>query len=258
MLNKNVAQLTRVLTPYEKNQLRKFGPQDLDLSLIGQKPIEYVTGRVEFCGRVFAVDERVLIPRVESEELVTRACSFCRSWDANTSPLQIADVGTGSGALGISLWLDLKMNNLPVEMWLSDVSTQALEVTEQNLDRLIMDQEKPQLLPSDLLAEYPAQLKFDLIIANLPYIPSPRIPHLDDSVKKHEPWVALDGGPEGLSLIKRLLTEAQHYLKTKGQILLEVDYLHRPQDFVEFNQHFKFEFEKDSFNRQRFVRVTWQ
>jgi methylase of polypeptide subunit release factors len=106
-------------------------------------------------------------------------------------------------------------------------------------------------------------LKFDFLLANLPYIPTARIDYLEESVKDHEPHLALDGGQEGLTLIGKFLTQALNFLKPDGQILLEVDYTHSQNELAaclplpinNSSTQATVKIIKDSFNRQRFALI---
>ncbi len=245
----------RQLSPYELNQLRKYGLSDLDLASIGQKPIEYLTGHAEFLGLDFLVNSHVLIPRLESEQVVTTATSFLESLPPNH--LNIADLGTGSGCLGISIAYSLLKHSIAsFDLWLSDVSDSALKTAEDNTRRLLPNRsDKIHFLKSDLLANYPPLQKFDVLVANLPYIPSARIPSLDPSVKDYEPLIALDGGPEGTTLINRLLSSAQNHLQPNFQIILEIDSKQNLDQFT-LPPNSQAEIKKDIFKRPRFLIVS--
>ena len=109
-------------------------------------------------------------------------------------------------------------------------------------------------LKSDLFDSYPRSLKFDLIIANLPYIPSDRISKLSASVKNFEPYLALNGGSDGLKLINKLIAQSQSRLKSKGVLLLEIDETHKIKDFP-LPKNFRAEILTDSFGKNRFLRL---
>src|SRR5690606_36270933 len=119
----------------------------------------------------------------------------------------IADLGTGSGVIGISLASLLLEKGLAGKFWLSDLSAPAITLAQHNWQQLIGDQLTAEFLVSDLLKEFPTDLKFDLILANLPYIPSDRIPYLESSVIDYEPHLAVDGGEDGLKYIRELLIQ---------------------------------------------------
>ncbi|KKS44131.1 MAG: Release factor glutamine methyltransferase [candidate division CPR1 bacterium GW2011_GWA2_42_17] len=258
-------QQKRVFTPYEQNQLKKYKVSLAKTQKYGTMPVEYICGFAEFGDYDFAVNPNVLIPRVESIQIVEAAIDHC---SANLKrQYLIADVGCGSGNIGISLFLKLQKRPITSQIYLSDLSGKALKIAQQNAKRLIP---KAQLanftfLKSNLLSQYPKHPsprrspakagqppQFDLIVANLPYIPTSRLKSLPASVKNYEPLMALDGGPKGLQLIKALIRQAPNYLKENGAMILEIDDKHKLTDFTEFI-NFKKQIQKDCFSRNRFL-----
>lgn len=238
------------LSPYEQNWLRKFRVPEEKWSQIGEEPVEYVTGWAEFDNHLFKVNHDVLIPRIESMDIVNMAEKILDSKE-NAS---VADVGTGSGALGIAVYLRRKKVNMKTDLVMSDISQSAIEVAHENW-RLLAGDEKVEILVSDLMSGYHKK-KFDLIMGNLPYIPSFRVKGLPESVVDYEPHLALDGGKEGLEIIFRFLSQAKDYLTADGSIILEIDYAHTIEDFV--NKGFsKVEIVKDEFGQRRFVVCLW-
>jgi release factor glutamine methyltransferase len=173
--------------------------------------LPYILGWWEFYGRRFRVSSEVLIPRPETELLVEIALGGLRSISPS---VQVLDVGTGSGCIAISLAAERG----GADVVAVDISLGALRVAQENarwhgvLDRVHM-------LQADLTAPLCGQ--FDLICANLPYIPSGRLRDL--KVGRREPKLALDGGPEGMGAIRRLLATAPFLMKSKGRILVEID-----------------------------------
>lgn len=173
---------------------------------ISGEPSAYITGHREFYGIDYYVDSRVLIPRPETELLVERAIQLVRS-RAITS---IADIGTGCGAIAISLAL-----NLPgVKIYATDISAAALDVARLNCRKLGVA-ERITLLQGSLLDPLPESV--DLIVANLPYV---KVADLPD--KTAEPVPALDGGMEGLDKIYELGRQVAGKLITQGCLLLEI------------------------------------
>jgi release factor glutamine methyltransferase len=172
-------------------------------------PLPYILERWEFLGRIFSVTHDVLIPRPETELLVERAISIAKMIEQP----HIMDVGTGSGIIAISLAAELPQAIVIA----SDLSWQALRVAQGNADRL--GQAHIQFLQANLLQ--PLVGPFDLVCANLPYIPSHRLAALE--VSKHEPRLALDGGESGLDLLRNLLAEANTRLAPTGTLLLEIE-----------------------------------
>lgn len=181
------------------------------------EPIAYITGKREFYGLPFTVKPGVLIPRPETELLVDEALS----WAAGQAPagggeLALADIGLGSGAIGAAL-----LHNLPhSRLWGVDISPPALKIAAHNLDRLGLGQRAVLCLGS--LLEPLAGHKFHIICANLPYIPTAEMSALMPDVGAHEPHLALDGGPSGLSLIEPLVKAAPAYLRPGGALFLEI------------------------------------
>ncbi len=175
------------------------------------EPLPYVLGEQEFYGLPIKVTPAVLIPRPETELLVEQAITWLRQ---HPTRRHAADVGTGSGCIAASL-----AHHIPDLMVLAvDRSRLALQVARENLQRLRLSQ-RVHLLQADLLS--PVHASFDLICANLPYIPTPRLAEL--RVAQFEPRDALDGGPEGLDLILRLLQQAPYRLAPGGLLLAEID-----------------------------------
>jgi release factor glutamine methyltransferase len=192
------------LTPQEKSFLH-----EVITKISKEVPLPYILGEWEFFGRKFIVSPDVMIPRPETELLVEKALQIAKTFE---NP-RIIDVGTGSGAIIISL-----ASELPPGIFIaSDLSRGALKIAKHNTQRFSLSQ--IQFLQADLLTSIYAQ--FDLICANLPYIP--RIKMSELQVAKSEPLLALDGGIDGLVLIQKLITQAQSRLTPKGAILLEIE-----------------------------------
>ncbi len=245
--------MKRLLSPYELNHLRRHGIDPEKIDEYGQMPVEYITGYAEIYRREFVVNQHVLIPRVEEEDLIHLALEQCPKIDS----LVIADIGTGSGCLGISLFLELKKQGRQSRVYLSDISDQALDIARVNIERLIKgrDRESISVVRSDLFAAYPSGLQFDLIVANLPYIPSRSIASLDLSVRDYEPRLALDGGPDGLAVIKKFLEQVLHRMRKRGKIVIEVNETHQPNQ-LKILEKYVTEIHEDQFGKQRFWVIT--
>lgn len=257
----------RILTPYEKNQLRKHKVREEKL-IATESPVEYVTGIAEFCGSEFFVTPDVLIPRIETEELVDLVVKFASKLWKKTEAInktakhtskktfQIVDVGTGSGAIAISVAQKLQALGVMFQITAIDISKNALEIANKNL---LKNQTK--ILPikfiqSDLLSHLNHNNKIDLIIANLPYIPSEIIENLDNSVKDFEPHLALDGGSDGLDLVRKLLKQALTIISDNGRILLELDITHTKDKMNEFSNDWQIEIFKSEFDGVNFASLT--
>jgi release factor glutamine methyltransferase len=185
-----------------------------DLSrLQSDVPLPYLLGQWSFYGRDFHISSDVLIPRPETEGLVELALKWLEGHPEKT---RLIDVGTGSGCVALSIGLE----HPGLELTAIDISDHALQIAAINAAHYQVPGLK--LLQSDLLeATLDAAHSADLIVANLPYIPTPRLAHL--VVTKREPILALDGGPDGLRLIAGLLEQSRSVLTEGGAILLEID-----------------------------------
>lgn len=234
--------MSRKWSPYEINELIKYKIPESSWESFGEMPVEYITGHCDFHGLDIKVTKDTLIPRIESIDMIKLAEEKLKG----KTKLSVADVGTGSGALAILL-----ATRLPIDfLVMSDISSEALEIAKENVARLIPN-DKPKIFVSDLMNEY-GEEKFDLIMANLPYIPSFRVKGLPLSVVDYEPHIALDGGDEGLGLIKKFLPQTKEKLKRGGIIILEIDYAHVLEDFQGFDFELV-EVVKDEFCQRRFV-----
>ena len=177
-------------------------------------PVAYLTGRRAFYDLPYdlLVTPDVLIPRPETEHLVEAALA----WGCGRRGLRAVDVGTGSGAIAVALgwhWPD-------AEIWAVDSSAAALDVARRNIARHALSA-RVHTLQGDLLAPLLAQgLRVDVLAANLPYIPGAELAALP--VARHEPRQALDGGADGLALLRRLLAQAPDVLRADGAAFLEV------------------------------------
>ncbi len=177
-----------------------------------REPVAYLIGRKEFYGLKFIVDRRVLVPRPETETLVTAALEWARQRFAPHDTLLIADIGTGSGCIAIALAVHLP-NAL---VYAIDLSADALAVARQNIE-LHGVASRVTLLCGDLLAPLPQPV--DLLVSNPPYTV---INDIDAGVRLYEPHLALDGGSDGLAVYRRLLAAAPQAVRPGGALLLEI------------------------------------
>ena len=178
-----------------------------------REPLAYITGAKEFYGLPFVVSEDVLIPRQETELLVDAAIVQAKTLDK--SEISIVDVGTGSGAIAVSLAL-----NIPTASVVAvDISEAALVIADDNR-RTHGLYSRVELRRGDLLE--PIIDKIDILVSNPPYIRSDKLTSLQEEVLK-EPMVALDGGYDGLELIKKLLFQAVDKMSNPSVILFEID-----------------------------------
>lgn len=228
-----------------------LSPKDQDrfFSLVRRRaegePLAYIKGHKEFMGFDFKVDRRVLIPRPETEILVETAVDLLKRQLKETerssgrrASIIVADIGCGSGVIGLSL---LKL--LPsVRAVLTDISEDALCVARENAKRLGVE-DRATFLSGDLfeplqrltgnLPDFPGPFNpqsshgpvlFDAILSNPPYVSCRDYPLLDPGILNYEPKSALFGGKDGMEIVKRLILEAPFYLKSNGYLAIEVGY----------------------------------
>ena len=210
-------------------------------------PVWYITGYEHFYGLDFKVSRNVLIPRPETEILVEKALSQAKKMPPT---IKIADIGTGSGAIGISL-----AKNLPnIQVYLVDISKKALAVAKKNAKNNKVN--NVVILSGNLLEPLPQ--KVDLIVANLPYVPSGNIATLAYDIHHYEPRLALEGGNDGLDLYRLFFKQAPSKIKEKGKIFLEIGENQGPKMVKIAKNVFpqaQVRFEKDWAGLDRFVIV---
>ena len=194
----------RTLTKQQEETYRQF----IERRIKGE-PSAYITGHREFYGLDFNVDDNVLIPRPETELLVEQAIAHAAK---NQHPV-IVDVGTGCGAIAISLAVHLPQ----AKIYAVDISEAALKVASRNC-RKHRVRDRVKLLAGDLLEPTPTSV--DIIIANLPYVLTTDVPQVNTF--GFEPCLALDGGMDGMDIIKRLCLQAKDRLRPDGCLLLEI------------------------------------
>lgn len=185
--------------------------QDELQRIIQHEPVQYVLGHAPFYGEDFIVNEHTLIPRPETEELVDLAIQTF----AKELPLKVVDVGTGTGIIGITL----KKQCPNWQVTAVDISKEALEVACQNAEKLGVS---VQFVEGNLLE--PIEEPIDLLIANPPYISFKEWEEMDESVRTHEPAIALYAANDGLAIYQQLAKQIQGKLAENGGILLEVGY----------------------------------
>jgi len=179
------------------------------------EPLQYITGAQDFYGREFRVTPDVLIPRPETELLVEAALEVTKA----DSPF-ICDVGTGSGCIAVTLLCELAGARAVAV----DKSAAALEIAKLNAAKQSVT-DRAVFVVSDCFDALDArEYQFDLIVSNPPYVSESALEGLQREVRDHEPRVALSPGPDGLSVIRRLLTEAPAYLKPNGHLLMEIGF----------------------------------
>ena len=172
-------------------------------------PLQHIFGSWSFMGKEFYVSKDCLIPRPDTEILVEKAIALTKSGD------KVADLCTGSGCIGISLSLYCKN----IDLTLVDISSGALDMARKNASKHGV---YARFILGDITKDLPSE-KFDIITSNPPYIPSDDINDLSPEVKK-EPILALDGGSDGLDIIRFLVSNGLNYLNENGKMLIEFGY----------------------------------
>jgi release factor glutamine methyltransferase len=214
------------------------------------KPLAYITGEKEFFSHPFLVDERVLIPRPETELLVEEALSILEK----SPPIRsIVDMGTGSGIIGATI---ARLSSRDVLC--TDVSVGALNVAKENARRAGVE-DRLTFLCSDLFDGVRKEEKFDMILANLPYVREDEWAGVMVDVKDFEPTRALLGGPDGLDIYRRLIQALPERLGPEGYVLLEIG---APGQAEKVGELFKScgiaaKMKKDLAHRERVVIGSW-
>jgi release factor glutamine methyltransferase len=213
------------------------------------EPLQHLLGSWEFYGRRFKTDRRALIPRPETERLAELTL---KQVPIDTLPgTRLVDIGTGSGVLAITLALERPS----LEILAIDISAETLALAQENAVTYGVS-ERIKWLQADLLAGVDSDLSF--VVANLPYIPTAEIGQLSREVQ-HDPRLALDGGTDGLEVIRRLIMEAPPHLKPGACILLEIGISQAPQvaEVFELQKYRDIWVEKDYQGVQRFVSAKY-
>ena len=175
-------------------------------------PVAYIVGSKDFFGLNFAVNQNVLIPRPETEILAEYVGEYLRGLDCDVN---FADLGTGSGAIAISILKFVKNSRAAAV----DISAEALEVAKFNASKFYVD-DRIKFYCGDLFAPLEGQ-KFNAIVSNPPYIPTSELKTLQTEVKR-EPQAALDGGEDGLRFYRRIISDAPRFLASGGLLAVEI------------------------------------
>ena len=184
--------------------------------IVGGKPIQYITNNQEFMKMNFYVDENVLIPQPDTEILVYEVLKICMEY---SNGVNILDLCTGSGAIAVSLDRILRKNCVDAKICASDISKQALKIARKNSEN---NNANVKIIESDLFENIEYK-KFDIIVSNPPYIRTDEIKNLSKQVKE-EPYIALNGGIDGLHFYRKIIKEAKGYIKNNGYLCLEIGY----------------------------------
>jgi len=180
---------------------------------LAHEPVPYITGRKEFYGLEFEVTPAAIIPRPETETLIELVLGF--TGERGLATPRIADVGVGCGAIAVTLAVSLPR----AEIIAVDISAEALALARRNAERHGVAA-RIDFRQGDLLA--PLEVKVDVIAANLPYVRSGDFEAGPPEIREHEPRLGLDGGPDGLRLIERLLRDAPACLRAGGAVFAEI------------------------------------
>ena len=207
MPKSSVASEEKILRVAEAKEIIRIA----DERLTG-RPLWYIIGDTDFCGYTLKVDERVLIPRPETEEMVMMVVGAAEEGNS------ILDLCTGSGAIAIAAFKELEKYNREVKMTAVDISADALDVAKENAKR--NDAKEIKFIQSDLFEK--VRGKFDIIVSNPPYIPTATIETLQREVREYEPKLALDGGEDGLDFYRRIAEDAPKRLTRGGMLIMEV------------------------------------
>ena len=212
-----------------------------------KKPIQYVIGNVNFYGNTFIVNENVLIPRFETEELVENTLKLINTYYKDKN-IKILDLGTGSGCIGLTLKSKLKDK---ADVTLLDISNKALEIAKLNANNLKLD---VNFILSDMFLN--VKDKYDIIISNPPYIRDNE--EIEDLVKNNEPHLALYAGIDGLDCYRKIKKDLLNHVKDKFILCLEIGDLQKQDIFNLFSDldNITFTCKKDLQGRDRMVFIT--
>ena len=209
VLNKSREQILIRLNQNMKNT-EVFAFDNLIQRRLHKEPIAYIINEKEFWSKKFHVNKNTLIPRPETELLVEDLIKIYKNKN-----ISLLDVGTGSGCIIISLLSELS-NSKGVAI---DISSKALEIAKNNA-LLHKVENKIKFYNKSIIKLF--NCKFDLIVSNPPYIDTKNIKNLDDDIKKYEPLIALNGGNDGLDVIKKVIYKAKEILKINGKLAIEI------------------------------------
>ncbi|MBR3523813.1 MAG: peptide chain release factor N(5)-glutamine methyltransferase [Bacilli bacterium] len=226
--------------------LKKYGDKDkLEENLKrleAGEPVQYIVGNVDFYGLTFKVDNRVLIPRFETEQLVEKTLKLI-----DKDNLDILDIGTGSGCIAITLKNMLPNANVDA----CDISQDALEVAKSNAK---LNNSDINFIHSDLFSNI--DKKYDLIISNPPYIAYDE--EIDEVVKNNEPHIALYADDKGTHLYKEIFKQALNHLNDKYILAFEIGYMQGEELIIEAQKYFKdanIYVEKDLADKDRYLFI---
>lgn len=214
-----------------------------------EEPIQYIIGKTEFYGFPFIVNKHTLIPRPETEELVSWILNTIQT--SNKKPIQILDIGTGSGCIPIAL----KKNNPDVSIYTLDISSEALEVAKQNAER---NNVSIHFIHKDILTTSDLNQSFDIIISNPPYVRELEKKEMKNNVLKYEPELALFVSNENpLIFYQKIAQLALKSLTKNGVLFFEINeylFFETEKLLLEIGFH-SIEIKKDIFGKNRFIKA---
>ena len=210
LINKNPLELLNCLDEEVTKETYEIYQKEVKAVESG-KPIQYAIGNVNFYGNKFYIDERVLIPRFETEELVENTINYVKKYFSE--PIDIVDLGCGSGVIGLTL--EKKLSTKTVD--LIDISKDALEVTHKNCG---LFNSKANIIENDFLNNITKQ--YDVIISNPPYIKNNEL--IEQIVEENEPHLALYAGEDGLDCYRKILSNINKNMKDKCIVAFEIGY----------------------------------
>lgn len=247
----------------EPHQLYLMMDEEVDEELLKQfqdgmqrymngEPIQYINGKENFFSRDFIVNENVLIPRYETEELVENILYKIDDYFDDYSSIDLCDVGTGSGAIAITLALEEPKLNVVA----TDISEEALEVAKANASEL---DTQVTFYQGDMLEPLiDRQQKFDIFVSNPPYIPQDQ--EIESVVKDNEPHVALFGGNDGLYFYRKIFKDVRHVLKDRALLAFEMGFDQRELMSQAVEQYFPdtpYEIIKDINGKDRMLFIYY-
>lgn len=244
--------LTRTLRELHQIQpterLSRF--EDAVKRIMKDEPIQYIAGFAYFMEDRFQVSPACLIPREETQGVVERGVTYLR----NRPQAKILDLGTGSGIIAI----EVKKALPHAQVWASDISQEALDLAKENARSHHVEID---FIRSDVFDQFPAGLKFDLILSNPPYISYDDQDQMDASVKKYEPKEALYADQGGLAIYQRILDQASRFLYPGGQIIFEIGYQQADALDQLVRQHDQFHLkaiDQDGWGKDRYVQIAFE
>ncbi len=195
------------------------GYRELIRRRIQREPLQYITGIQEFWSLDFMVDPRVLVPRPETELLVEQAIALSKTTsEHNTHPIKILDIGTGSGALAVTLANEIEN----AKIWATDISSEAIDLARLNAEKHGVS-DRIEFRKGDLWQALKDQnLTFEIIVSNPPYVSFDEYDGLQPEVRDYEPRLALDGREKGMYYIQKIIDDCQTFLTPGGWVLIEM------------------------------------